>query len=357
MLLSPRFMIVTCPACRAEHNVAVIAIPHQGVEMACRRCRRLFLASRLVASEAAAPLVDGSGEAATVRVACSSAEPDAGEVAVGDANEHEEDASRRGSQNRTSLDSGPHRYYAEFAAEAWDSESARPEDPARVMSESSLPRRLADRLNAAGPWARLGWVLVPTALGVALLFGARDPGLSALRSDAELSGHDGEVPGSESQDLGVLDVEATPGYFFVQVGDGAVRGMPDDGSPPLARLENGRLVRELWREGAWSVVLAEPRGPVGFIRRAFLGRRRPISELARAVNFANCEPRRDRRVDLCLEEGRRQEAACTRRCGASSRQDSEDGLHAVRCEQACQAARDACARRCRARGTAGAPRR
>lgn len=358
-------MIFTCPTCRAGHNVPVVTIPQDGVEIVCRDCGGLFLVSRPVTSEAAAPFVDCvpdqdqdqdqnrdpvhvgvsalfedvarpmAADAATVRVASFS---------------HAEFVENEPSE------AGPHRYYAEFTPSDFGPSQALGNGGGQDAREACLVRRLAERLNAARLGTRLGWVLVPTVLGGALMLASlssRDtPSRLGVPSHARTAAGAGSGAGP---DFGAVDVEAGPGHFFVQVGDGAVRGEPNDGSAPFAKLESGRLVRELWREGEWSVVLAEPRGPVGFIRRALLGRRPPISALARAVDISRCEPRRDRRVDLCLQEGRRQVAACGQRCGALTGRDAdEDGLRSVRCVQACQAAWKVCSRRCRSRSVEAA---
>jgi zinc ribbon protein len=147
------------------------------------------------------------------------------------------------------------------------------------------------------------------------------------------------------------DELAIEGHAYVQVDHARLRAHAGAESALTAKLELGQLVRVFHRTGDWSLVMALPNGPAGFISDRLLAARKPIAILAKEIEFENCGVDEEGTLDDCLYEGKQQQDACISGCGVVTSADkSTTGPEAspvIRCVEACRIAFADCQRSCR----------
>lgn len=240
-------------------------------------------------------------------------------------------------------------------ARAWN-------EPSSIVQVGDGPvsrlRRLAEALNAAPLALKVGLIVFPVTLGIALVVTAMTKNVepttipppeaaaaapARVASETERVAEEAAPPAAPepAAPTGPLasDTEAPEGYAFVQTAQTKMRSTAARRGRAVARLEAGQLVRRYESKDTFALVLVEPDGPVGFVAEQALGDRKPIAALADALAFDGCSAE-DRSIDECLFGAKSQEDRCVDTCGAAN------DPSAVRCREACGVAFDRCTRGC-----------
>jgi hypothetical protein len=267
---------------------------------------------------------------------------------------------------------------------AWNEPSKRAR-PHRTGALSPA-RRMAEHLNRSPLAVKVALVVLPAALGLALvLISARNPQPDPVEIAVPRVVQNGEHPAVEPPAIEAPKVEppkaeppkaeaakaetpktepprtepqkrgddpATDGYAYVIVDHARLRALAETEAPLTAKLELGQLVKTFDHVGPWVLVMAVPEGPAGFISDRLLGSRKPIALLAKEIDFPGCATGDDVSRDECLARGKQAHEACLQGCGVANAPEGAGAAEeaesspVVRCAEACRVAFMECQRAC-----------
>lgn len=309
---------------------------------------------------------------------------------VGDLSKSTGESARSSSSEReVSLGAGPNGLYERVAAgvyvpeepkagpvssgrvraKSWNEPSAYVEPKSALARMLETFRRTAMVLNGAPLALKAALVVFPVTLGIALML--TSAGDSApVRAPVEIPPETAvAAPPEKKVDTKVIepilpkrsapptgDDAAEEGRAYVQVERARLRAEAGENAEAIGRLEIGALVRTYESIDGFVLVMAEPKGPAGFISEKLIGAKKPIALLAKERAFAACEVTSEYTIDDCLYQGKQQHDACTESCGvavAGGGVATEDNP-ALRCAEACKVAFNECSRSCNGEDAAGA---
>lgn len=252
-------------------------------------------------------------------------------------------------------------------AKNWDEASAYDTPGAPLDRALAAFRRAAAIFNRTPLAFKVALVVFPLTLGVALMFtsnGAQTPPKVdvvkiEIPAAATASAEDAPPPSEEvaaakeaaapKRKIALPgDAPAPADHAYVQVDRARLRGEPGESGEPSGRLELGTLVRIYERVDQFALVMAQPKGPAGFISEKLIGAKKPIALLAKEIAFAACEVTEEYNLDDCLYQGKQQHDACLEACGVAV--GGGEDSPTVRCAEACKVAFNECQRSCNGDG-------
>lgn len=274
---------------------------------------------------------------------------------------------------------------ARVRAKSWDEPSAYLSPNSKVLRALEPLRRAAVVLNGAPLAFKVALVVFPLTLGLALMVTSgrdpmtKDPVEIKVPTNAEpeeTQAANAEEPQNVESAKSVAnegakqaakqtakpiapkklpelkkprmpgDAPAPEGRAYVQMERARLRSEPSETAEATGRLELGQIVRTYDRVDAFVLVMAEPKGPAGFISEKLIDAKKPIALLAKEIAFQACEVTTEYTKDDCLYQGKQQHDACIEACGVAISGGGGEDSPTVRCAEACKVAFNECQRSC-----------
>lgn len=245
-------------------------------------------------------------------------------------------------------------------AKDWDEASAY-DTPGKPLDRALFALRRASVILNRTPLAfKVALVVFPLTLGVALMFTSggdtqHPPKVDVIEIPAAATASNENVapaekakpedPAPAKKKIALPGDEPAPAdHAYVQVDRARLRSEPGENGEPSGRLELGELVQIYERVDHFALVMAQPKGPAGFISEKLIGAKKPIALLAKEIAFAACEVTSEYNLDDCLYQGKQQHDACLEACGVAV--GGGEDSPTVRCAEACKVAFNECQRSC-----------
>jgi hypothetical protein len=145
---------------------------------------------------------------------------------------------------------------------------------------------------------------------------------------------------------------ARDGFAFVRTERQKLLARPGQHAEVIGRLPIGTEVRRYDDIDGYVLVVAQPKGPAGFVEADTLGKRKPIAVLAREIDL-HCDAATS--AEQCAASAKTELDTCVAQCGNPTPDTTnvqEDDLGG-RCVLACQLAFAECDRSCTHKKRAG----